>query len=401
MPIYLEGEKWKIGKPLLESIRPTPELIKQARSFLIQKWKERAAERGRPEPDDLTGACKFASLFAQAVFGGELKGNWNHQYVVLPTGEKIDLTAGMTSDQVDYTHDEEFWNNPEHAESMRSCAPRVNQWAVEFKRKFSLREYLSNNTSDFSDGTNGEPTGYTPSGGDAGTAVGLPDYKYLERKKRRHEKLRALQQRRDPDGVSANPVDISIRSALGERLSAEEMAILKSQTKRRPRRRYRLREDDEEDAVKDVALEPAPTYTDVAGKSFGWALNLGSEREITQRSYRYGPRLGKARWNQISDDYGRVERNVLAALNKEAEHRFTDEGHSDDDLVGSGWIIPMNAPELWRIITSVPEHQYVDLLAVGYLIGITPEEVYARTSILSRRLLKPMLMFFDIKDYKW
>lgn len=82
-----------------------------------------------------------------------------------------------------------------------------------------LAEYLSNMTSDFSDGTNGEPTGSPPSGGGAGSQVGLPDYKYLERKKSRHDKLKALMQRRDPEGLSSQPVDKEIRAYLGKERS--------------------------------------------------------------------------------------------------------------------------------------------------------------------------------------
>src|SRR3546814_6093181 len=36
------------------------------RSFLIQKWKERAQELGRPIPNDLSDSCKFTSLFMRA-----------------------------------------------------------------------------------------------------------------------------------------------------------------------------------------------------------------------------------------------------------------------------------------------------------------------------------------------
>ncbi len=67
--------------------------------------------------------------------------------------------------------------------------------------KVRVTEYLSNMTSDFSDGTNGGPTGYPPSGGDLNSAAGVPDYKYVERLRKRREKLKALIQRRDPDGI--------------------------------------------------------------------------------------------------------------------------------------------------------------------------------------------------------
>lgn len=81
--------------------------------------------------------------------------------------------------------------------------------------KVGLQEYLSNCTSDFSDGTNGEPTAYPPSGGGVGGNVGLPDYKFLERQKERRKKLLALKQRRDPDGISSNTADKALRT-IGE-----------------------------------------------------------------------------------------------------------------------------------------------------------------------------------------
>lgn len=124
-----------------------------------------------------------------------------------------------------------------------------------------IHEYLSNNTSDFSDGTNGEPSAPGRYTGDTGAVAGLPDYKYLERKKARREKLRALLQRRDPDAISANPMDKELRASLGEqRLSSEEMAILKSQTRRRRRLRPPTREDllADASAIVKAILEDEP-----------------------------------------------------------------------------------------------------------------------------------------------
>ena len=109
----------------------TPENISDAKSFVFEKWKERAKERGREEPSDLTDACKFASMFARQIFGGKLQGNHDHQYVV-KDGQRIDLTdaAGITSDP--YKHDKKFWGNREHKESLESNMPRVNKWIQEF-----------------------------------------------------------------------------------------------------------------------------------------------------------------------------------------------------------------------------------------------------------------------------
>jgi hypothetical protein len=99
-------------------------------------------------------------------------------------------------------------------------------------RQHQLREYLSNNTSDFSDGTNGEPSAQASFAGDGGTNVGLPDYKYAERKERRHAKLRALIKRRDP--THRSNVDWDVRARAG------------------------MRESEEEDMMKEVS-EPPPT----------------------------------------------------------------------------------------------------------------------------------------------
>jgi hypothetical protein len=117
----------------------TPELVARAQQFILRKWRERAQERQVSEPTDLSSACKFASLFAQQIFGGQLRGNWDHQYVVLPNGQRLDLTEpsqNLADIQVagrdPYQHDQRFWNNREHRESLASCKPRVNQWVIDF-----------------------------------------------------------------------------------------------------------------------------------------------------------------------------------------------------------------------------------------------------------------------------
>lgn len=60
----------------------------------------------------------------------------------------------------------------------------------------------SGTTGDFPDGTSGEPAAPAPYAGDALTNVGLPDYKYIDRLKAKHDKLRKLLQRPDPNGRS-------------------------------------------------------------------------------------------------------------------------------------------------------------------------------------------------------
>lgn len=107
-------------------IKPTSDNLRLAKEFLWQKWQERANELSLNSPADLSNACKFASLFAQRLFGGELRGNYDHQYVVR-NGEIIDLTDGTK-----LHHDKHFWGNTEHQDSLASCVPRVEKWIQEF-----------------------------------------------------------------------------------------------------------------------------------------------------------------------------------------------------------------------------------------------------------------------------
>lgn len=116
----------------------TPEMIAQAKVFVLRKWLERAQERGSSLPADLSGSCKFSSMFAQRIFGGEIRGNYDHQYVQLPDGRIIDLNidaADVSALDDPHHHDSEFWGGPDHVESMASCRPRVDQWVAEFLRQ--------------------------------------------------------------------------------------------------------------------------------------------------------------------------------------------------------------------------------------------------------------------------
>jgi hypothetical protein len=117
----------------------SPEVLLWARDFALQKWRERASERQLPPPADLSGGCKFVSLFANRLFGGELRGNWDHQYVVLSNGQQIDLTKPsenlaliIKGGKDPYRHDSLFWGNADHLESLESCGHRVDAWVKEF-----------------------------------------------------------------------------------------------------------------------------------------------------------------------------------------------------------------------------------------------------------------------------
>lgn len=141
-----------------QPIAATPQNIAAAKTFVLQKWRERAQELGRDDPLDLADACKFTSLFAAKVFGGAVRGNFFHQWVELPDGRTLDLNdeaadvitmlrgeipdgskayAAMmrkTLPQPVHTHDERHMRRRDNRQSMASVRPRVQRWVDEFLR---------------------------------------------------------------------------------------------------------------------------------------------------------------------------------------------------------------------------------------------------------------------------
>jgi hypothetical protein len=120
-------------------IEPSEENIARARAFAMEKWKERARERGSPDPADLSYSCKFTSLFAQRLFGGKIQGNYDHQFLALPDGKIVDLNIDAEDvkklgDRA-HQHDPLFLNkrNRDWRDSMQSVQPRVDRWVEEFK----------------------------------------------------------------------------------------------------------------------------------------------------------------------------------------------------------------------------------------------------------------------------
>ena len=122
-------------------IQPTSENLNKFLQFLKEKWTERskqrhdswgdAQDRAWQPPSTLEGACKFTSLFALKLFGGRIRGNEHHQYLELPNGKIIDPVPVPDHDDPQH-HDDEFWLNPEHKQSLESCLPRVKGWVNEF-----------------------------------------------------------------------------------------------------------------------------------------------------------------------------------------------------------------------------------------------------------------------------
>jgi hypothetical protein len=118
------------------------ERFAQAKIFVFRKWCDHAKERGLISPVDLSGSCKYGSLFMNQVFGGKICGHYEHQYNVID-GRIVDLSH----DAVDvgritnpYLHEPDFFVIPEKQASLDKCLPRVKGWVKEFLAEIGVSE---------------------------------------------------------------------------------------------------------------------------------------------------------------------------------------------------------------------------------------------------------------------
>jgi hypothetical protein len=105
-----------------------------AKLFFFGKWCERSAQRELPAPLDLSGACKYGSLFMLCVFGGSLRGHYQHQYNFID-GRLVDLShdaADVGRMSHPYLHEPDYFRIPEQQASLDLCLPHAQAWAIQF-----------------------------------------------------------------------------------------------------------------------------------------------------------------------------------------------------------------------------------------------------------------------------
>ncbi|GAB6141585.1 hypothetical protein JCM14076_23140 [Methylosoma difficile] len=110
------------------------ERFSQSKVFVFGKWCEQANERGIARPDDLSGACKYGSLFVAQVFGGCIRGHYQHQYNHIG-GRIVDLSHdALDVGKMDnpYLHEPDYFAIPEKRAALNRCLPRVEAWVSEF-----------------------------------------------------------------------------------------------------------------------------------------------------------------------------------------------------------------------------------------------------------------------------
>ena len=147
------------------TLKPTDELISKMKKFFEHKWK---TEKGRT---DITGACIFATAFAEELLGGTPTGNWHHVYLDWYGKKRVDLTeaygvreqalerlakqkeyeeqgygalaramtpVGFVGPDVDpYMVDKKFLRSRDFKDTWDSVLARATRWADEFRESLN------------------------------------------------------------------------------------------------------------------------------------------------------------------------------------------------------------------------------------------------------------------------
>lgn len=126
------AENWSIARPGVRAY--SYDQFRLAKAFVFRKWGEWALVRGVAPPQDLSGACRYGSLFICRVYGGSIQGHYQHQYNRVE-GRCVDLShdaadVGAMTDP--YRHEPSYFELPEQQASLQGCLPRVDRWVAEY-----------------------------------------------------------------------------------------------------------------------------------------------------------------------------------------------------------------------------------------------------------------------------
>lgn len=126
--------------------KPDERMLSELQAHAMMLWRERAEELDLPIPSDLSGSCRFTSLFVQSLFGGDIRGNWDHFHVRTRDGTVIDLNASAedvlaikAAGRDPYRHERRFVSSRDVREIFDTCRPRVEAWTSEWLRTHPRR----------------------------------------------------------------------------------------------------------------------------------------------------------------------------------------------------------------------------------------------------------------------
>jgi hypothetical protein len=150
MPSYLSQEDFfhRYYEEFGGGLEPSEENLQMVRNFVLEKWRERALEKGVPPekmPDDLSDSCKFTALFGSVVFSADIAGNYSHVFNMVE-GKILDINADASDvkgrDGI-HRHDSDFIESYAFRQSMKDCRERVRDWLQEFAAIYAQHSQLS------------------------------------------------------------------------------------------------------------------------------------------------------------------------------------------------------------------------------------------------------------------
>jgi hypothetical protein len=122
------------------------ERVDALRAFVLDRWKARATEMRLAQPVDLSSSCKFGALLVHKLYGGEIRGGWNHVHCRLLDGTILDLSRwaadvdAIRNAGIDpYVNDRAFIRSRDFKRSLENCSRRVEAWAEEWRRIEPIR----------------------------------------------------------------------------------------------------------------------------------------------------------------------------------------------------------------------------------------------------------------------
>jgi hypothetical protein len=137
-----------------------------------------------------------------------------------------------------------------------------------------------------------------------------------------------------------------------------------------------------EDIVESNAMDKlGPKYGDPRDRAEAMSAGLVDARgKITAKG-----------WEQLNEDIGQLERNSMAWLRK-TFGSARDEGHSDDELIGTFWYDTTNLKHAEMLLMGVNER--IDMSDSSY--GDLAETVWKDVSPFGQDVLGGAISFFDI-----
>lgn len=129
--------------------------------------------------------------------------------------------------------------------------------------------------------------------------------------------------------------------------------------------------------------------------SLGFSISINSEHSIEHAAYHYAIPLDDAAWEQLNKDIRRLELNTETLLNSNGV-RCRNEGHADNDLIGSAWVRPKTPG--WDIVKHYFETDGQSLMGALAVHSELKGDLAGGISRIGKQLLDVTVRFFNAQE---